>query len=377
MENSAPKISVAVISYNFERFLKECLDSILSQTLKPFEIIVCDDCSSDGSWSIITEYRARYPTMIKAYRHERNMGSFYNGTFGGKACRGDFISLLDGDDRWLPRKLELEWRALSQYPEAQVAYSNVITIDAHGNRTGVWCDRPGPVLPIGDVFIEVFSRRFFPNSGSVFRNELVSRAAFDLEGHIDERLENYWDWDRKIRYTSRFKVAYSGEALVEYRKHGGGISNAKPDVHFRAMSAIYEKYLPLLEKRSRKDSAKVRCHVELLLAEMQRRVGSNALLTRYTVENVYERCTALYHALPYADREVLKGELSPVFRKLLLRMAIDAFAKLNISQALRCLWESRQYGPETPNPMSAPTPFWRRLFFRLHNAYRNLRDGLN
>ena len=110
-KKSQPEISVVILSYNFEKYLSECIESVLSQSLKAYEIVICDDHSEDSSWNIIKSYERLYPNLIKAYRHDKNMGPYYNGTFGGKIYKGDLICLMDGDDRWFPQKLEEEWRA--------------------------------------------------------------------------------------------------------------------------------------------------------------------------------------------------------------------------------------------------------------------------
>ena len=175
--NDLPKISVIIYIYNHERYLKDCIESILSQTLPPFEIVICDDHSTDDTWSIISHYEHEFPKVIKAYRHSKNMGMHYNANFGLKTAKGDLITSLGGDDRWLPQKLELEWKALQKHPDAKIAYSNVYTIDAHGRRTGIWYNGKGSVPPSGDVFVEVFSKNFFPNNRSVFRNQLMCRTA--------------------------------------------------------------------------------------------------------------------------------------------------------------------------------------------------------
>lgn len=131
-----PLISVVVISYNFERYLVECLDSVLQQTLRPFEIIVCDDCSTDGSWDLISTYAARYRELIVTWRQPINLGHIANGTIARSKVRGELLSVIDGDDYWRADKREQEWHALRANPEARTAYSNVFTIDSEGAQTG-------------------------------------------------------------------------------------------------------------------------------------------------------------------------------------------------------------------------------------------------
>ena len=341
--DSVPRISVVVITYNFGRYVAECLESILSQTLKPFEIVVCDDHSTDESWDIISRYSRRYPDLIKAYQHKKNMGVFYNGTFGAKQYTGDFVSMMDGDDRWLPEKLEREWQALRKTPGAQIAYSNVITIDAQGRKTGVWHDEEGAPPPSGDAFVEVFSRRVFSNSRSVFRNELVSRRAFDEEGHCDERLESYWDWERKIRFTARFPVAYSGEALVEYRQHEESFSRQDAAKHLRAVVGVYEKHLPLLRHRSAEEVIRVRCNMECLLALELIRLPLPENRDFFSVERVLERYGAALREMVGEEGAALNKELSPLLAKLCLRAARDRLEKGRRMSAFRYWLDSLQY----------------------------------
>jgi len=248
--SETPKISVVIYSYNFERFLKESIESILAQTLLPYEILICDDHSTDKSWDIICKYSENYPELIKSYRHKKNIGMTANGNFGFKKIKGGLISWLDGDDRWLPTKLELEWKALRNYPGAKIAYSNVYIIDYHGNRQRIWDDGKYPAPPIGDAFVQIFSRRFFPNSTSVFRNHLMYRSVFDEIGYLDENLEIYIDWDFKIKATAKYPIVYSGVPLVEYRVHKQGISNSPREVLYRDMIRVYEKNIHLANSRS-------------------------------------------------------------------------------------------------------------------------------
>ena len=96
MTDSVPRISVVISSYNFARYLPACIESALAQTLRPFEIIISDDCSTDNSWAIISEYSQKYPQLIRAYRQRENMGPPRHGNFGKQQARGDLIAWMDG-----------------------------------------------------------------------------------------------------------------------------------------------------------------------------------------------------------------------------------------------------------------------------------------
>ncbi len=246
------KISVFITSYNQKEYLSEAIESVLNQTLRPFEVIIVDDCSSDGSQKLIQHYAERYPGVIRPYFHDKNLGISKNKTFAQKQVRGEWLTYLDGDDRFLPEKLETEMAVLRKNPDARVAYSNFFYIDDGGRRTKQWLDGP---LPDGDVFIDVFGRNFSRNN--VFRNELVARECLDEIGFYDEELVTHEDWDFKIRLTSRYRVAASSACLSEYRIHDRNVSRVPMEQLFGQLMKVYQKNRWLLDERCAADKAAV------------------------------------------------------------------------------------------------------------------------
>ncbi|MCS6874398.1 MAG: glycosyltransferase family 2 protein [Pyrinomonadaceae bacterium] len=101
------KVSIALCTYNGEKFLLEQLDSFLNQTRLPDELIVCDDASTDSTLEIIEKFSSRAPFEVRLYRNERNLGSHLNFEKAIGLCRGDIIFLSDQDDIWNPTKIEI------------------------------------------------------------------------------------------------------------------------------------------------------------------------------------------------------------------------------------------------------------------------------
>jgi glycosyltransferase involved in cell wall biosynthesis len=99
-------ISIAMCTYNGERFIKEQLDSILNQTYKNFELIITDDDSSDKTITIIKEY-IKQDKRIKLYQNNSNLGFIKNFEKAISLCSGDYIVLADQDDIWKVNKLEI------------------------------------------------------------------------------------------------------------------------------------------------------------------------------------------------------------------------------------------------------------------------------
>ena len=264
-----PKISVEMGCYNFEKYIGEAIESVLAQTLQPYELIISDDQSTDNSWEIIQYYAQKYPNLIRAFRTSKNSGMKKCGIMRKDLVRGELISTIDGDDRWLPRKLELEWEALKKYPNAKLAYSNVYIINDSGSRIGVWHDDKDDLPPCGDVFIQTFAKRFFKNNRSVFRSHLMYYDVLKKIGYKDLN-ENLMhpDWDKKIRITAKYKVAYSGHALVEYRNHDKGIHKTKAKDLFKSANYVVRKNMHLLKKHSKKEIEYVEKNIKMLLLNL-------------------------------------------------------------------------------------------------------------
>ncbi len=114
MSGAPPKISVIIPVYNTEKYLSECLDSVLSQSLKDFEIVAVDDASTDGSARILAEYAVRDP-RIRIVTHERNKGLLSVRLTGVRAATGKYLLFLDSDDIFLPRFLDALWNTAEKH----------------------------------------------------------------------------------------------------------------------------------------------------------------------------------------------------------------------------------------------------------------------
>ena len=92
------KISVFIVSYNQKDYIEQAIQSVVTQSVQPYEIIISDDCSIDGTWDIIQNYAALYPQMIKATRNDPNLGIFQNFNKATRLTTGNLITCVAGDD---------------------------------------------------------------------------------------------------------------------------------------------------------------------------------------------------------------------------------------------------------------------------------------
>src|SRR5262245_25076291 len=130
------KLSVLVMTYNHVRFIAQALDSTLMQkTDFPYEIIVSEDNSNDGTREIVQAYHQRFPEKMRLSRSERNVASNAVVARGVDAARGDYIALLDGDDYWTsPNKLQKQVDFLEHHPECVICFHNAIVIHESGSQ---------------------------------------------------------------------------------------------------------------------------------------------------------------------------------------------------------------------------------------------------
>src|SRR5205085_12529467 len=95
-----PKLSVLLVTYNHEQYIRQALDSVLMQrTDFDFEIVVADDFSQDSTRAIVEGYQAEYYN-IRILQSEKNVGITHNYQPGSAACRGEYVAVLEGDDYW-------------------------------------------------------------------------------------------------------------------------------------------------------------------------------------------------------------------------------------------------------------------------------------
>lgn len=236
------KISVYITSYNQKKYLIEAIESVLAQTLQPSQIIIADDCSSDGSQRLIKGYASRYPDLITPIYHEKNLGVTQTRIDALNMVTGDYVSYVDGDDRFLPTKLEKEARLFQENFNIKIVFSNCYYITEGGDRRDVWADGEKP--PEGDVFCQTFARDF-PRR-NLFRMELINYHGWKNIGFHDPKLKIYEDYDMRIRLSKKFRMAYYNEPLSEIRTHDYGLSKMPMCVHLKALEYIYKKNKILL-----------------------------------------------------------------------------------------------------------------------------------
>ena len=113
IEIKSPKVSVVVRAYNVEKYILECLESLCNQTLKDIEILVCDDCSTDGTLDIVKSV-AEKDSRVKILAKDKNQGTLLNRKSGVDAATGEYVMFLDGDDYYSAEACEKAYNAIKE-----------------------------------------------------------------------------------------------------------------------------------------------------------------------------------------------------------------------------------------------------------------------
>jgi Glycosyl transferase family 2 len=207
-------VSVTIPTYNAADYLREAIQSVLAQTIQADEIIVADDGSTDHT----REVCASFGDKIK-YLYQENDGIGGGGarSLANRTAQGEWIAMLDHDDRWLPDKLEKQLNALRTYPDAEAVFTPARVIDENGDHQP---DADVEKEPSGEVYelsaeegyhLQLKRPYYCPSSAVVRRSLLLQHDQKDLTQ------VGVGDWAMWLGITRKYPVAVVDEYLTEYR----------------------------------------------------------------------------------------------------------------------------------------------------------------
>lgn len=283
-------ISVFITSYNQFNYLREAIESVMGQTLPANQIIVVDDASSDDSPDLIADYTRRYPDLFTPIYHKYNTGIAQVRIDALKSVRGDYVTYVDGDDWFLPEKLEKEAKTLSANPETGIAFSNNDYVSEDGSQI-IWRWVDNESVPQGNVFGQTFGRSF-PRR-NLFRMELVDYHAWEKIGFHDPVLRLYEDFDMRIRLTWQLKVVYVDQVLSRIRVHENGLSKSKKEMHMDALHYIYMKNKKLCNSLPKKLRLQALHHLAIWIAQIGFMATKNSRKEGQIAKTVHLMCRAL------------------------------------------------------------------------------------
>lgn len=217
--HGGPLVSLCVVTYNQKQFIRETLDSLLSQDYQNTEIVVADDGSTDGTAEIIDEYARLAPGKVIALTGGPNLGIAGNCNRGLNGCSGKYIAFVGGDDIMFPNKTRLQVEFMENNLDCDVSYHDMEIFDSETGKTMKLYSRVS--RPVNGGLGEAI--RFGTvncGSASMYRKSSIPEGGFDLG------LPVVADWYFTIQVLSNGgTLRYMPEILGRYRKHLSNVSN--------------------------------------------------------------------------------------------------------------------------------------------------------
>jgi glycosyltransferase involved in cell wall biosynthesis len=212
-----PTISISMATYNGAGFLQEQLDSLAAQTLKPCELVVCDDGSTDETVELAEKFAAVAPFKVRIYHNQQNLGYADNFLKSASLCEGDWIAFCDQDDVWFPEKLLTISRRF---------YDDVLLVVHSADLTDCSLFRTGGRLPNvtkNTVKGSLQSRPWWTPAGftQCFSAKLIREFPWQArprDFNYPERMQAHDQWTYFLA-NSFGSIAYVEESLAFYRRH--------------------------------------------------------------------------------------------------------------------------------------------------------------
>ncbi|MBY0512720.1 MAG: glycosyltransferase, partial [Gemmataceae bacterium] len=197
-----PRVSVVMAAKNYARFITQAVESVRTQTVTDWDLVIVDDGSTDATPAAVRPFLA--DPRVRYVRSDR-LGQSRAKNLGIGLSRGEFVAFLDADDAWLPTKLEKQL-ALFDRPDVGVVFCRRQFMDEAG---AVQPMKPAPAPPRGRVLDAIFVQNFV-----CFSSAVVRRHVFAHVGRFDPEWDLSIDYDLWLRVAGKYGFDYVDEELV-------------------------------------------------------------------------------------------------------------------------------------------------------------------
>lgn len=244
------EVSVIIPNYNNSKYLGMCIDSMLAQSLKPNEIIIVDDCSTDDSRVIIKEYESKY-SIVKGLFLEKNGGVSNARNIGAQLAESEYITFTDADDYYYSKdKLKNEMQLIKKYAERGIdilAYSAFIKANECGEVLDIPKLKKRNFLR-GNVFVDLVARikiEHIPRDYCIKKDILIQAGGYSFPHNFYEDLDLLFRLSKRVPFYSTYEFG------IAYRMTIGGLSKRSQKEHIEMVNSIVNTYyteLPYVDK---------------------------------------------------------------------------------------------------------------------------------
>lgn len=344
---SNPRVTITMLVYNAEEYLRHSIDSVLNQSLGDFELLVIDDGSTDASPDIVHSYK---DPRIRVIRNPTNRGVSWSRPRAVELARGEYIAVLDSDDLSVPKRLQVQVDYLDRHPE----------IDAVGSAFEV-IDKNGRIISVIHVPTDPLAIRWKLLYGDCICHSTVmfrKNRALNLSNY-DERVLTGEDFDLWIRFAAQGKIAQLDSVLTQWRQHDKSLQSVEPietkdhiiwtvvrsvrmqaglEIDFDVARSLFrERLIPAVDQKSllRAYSTIAECLARFLLLPDLSGVDKKHLRT-YALEDIFwlarRNPGSFHHALNTAARCLEGHHFAGVISEKTARWALMALFPNSITR---------------------------------------------
>jgi glycosyltransferase involved in cell wall biosynthesis len=215
-----PLVSVITLTYNHAPYIRQSIEGILMQkTTFAFELVIGEDCSTDGTREIVLEYFHKYPEIIKVVTSATNVGAIENLKRTNLACQGEYIAVCEGDDYWTDQsKLQKQIDFLENHPDfSMCCHASKIVIEDDVRQPEIMRLADTDKTFTIDDFLAPLSKNFIRTDTVVFKRAILR--------DFNERNQRIvlFDYPLFLILAYHGNIRYLDQVMSVYRKHGGGI----------------------------------------------------------------------------------------------------------------------------------------------------------
>jgi len=307
-----PLVSVWMITYNHENYIREAIDSILMQEVDfDYEIVIGEDCSTDGTREILLEYAEQYPEKFKLLLHDKNIGIVDNMLTTFKACSGKYVAMLEGDDAWGDTtKLQKQVDFLEENPKYVVAYHNIelVTPDGEHIREGGYSrDYDSDTMKVG--------RAEMQTSCCVYRNFDLEFPLYFKDAYLfDPFLVHLAGFHGEAKFLDTIKPS-------KYRIHNNGLWSGIEAIKRLKISIMTKRRLQMnlteVRLKQKLDDVVINQYLEVLFV--------------YLRDGYYKEYRALWKAIG-EDESVNVSKMVPLHTMDATKRALGRFYKRLVGQ---------------------------------------------
>jgi len=225
MKNSTlPLVTIGAVNYNCVRFVLETLESIRLQTYPNIELIIVDDCSTDGSLDIIITWLKEYTMPYRLIIHKENKGLKAGLEDILNCASGKYLSLISTDDILIFDKIDDQVKLIESFDnEVGLVYGDSMMIDENGkiihNSMFQYYRGENFVPPSGNVFRDIVNDFYFYSQASLINLELLKKSEFTLDNNIISE-----DWDMQLCLSRNYEIYGQNKICTKYRRVSNSIT---------------------------------------------------------------------------------------------------------------------------------------------------------